>query len=277
MTVKSLADRVRMNNGVEIPQVGLGVWRANEGAETRDAVRWALEIGYRSIDTASLYANERSVGEGFRDSGLKREDVFITTKVWNDQQGYEKTLAAFDNSLRELQLDYVDMYLLHFPVPGLYLDSWRALEKLYGEGRVKAIGVSNFHPYHLDNLLSHCTVKPMVNQIELHPYLTQKGNLQHNPARDILVEAWAPIAKGRVLGEPVITRLAEKYGKTPAQIVLRWELQLGIIIIPKSVHRERIEENSKIFDFELTPEEMLDIDGLDRNGRIGVDPDKVEY
>lgn len=277
MIAKNLADKVILNNGVGIPQVGLGVWRASDGPETRDAVRWALELGYRSIDTASLYANERSVGEGFRDSGLKREDVFITTKVWNPDQGYENTLAAFDKSLGELGMDFVDMYLVHYPVTDLYLETWRALEKLYREGRIRAIGVSNFHPYHLDTLLASCAVKPVVNQIELHPYLTQKGSLLHNIARGVLVEAWAPIAKGRALGEPVIVRIAQKYGKTPAQVVLRWELQQGIIIIPKSVHRERILENSLIFDFELTPEEMLDIDGLERNGRIGTDPDKMTY
>lgn len=277
MIAKSLADKVKLNNGVGIPQVGLGVWRASDGPETRDAVRWALELGYRSIDTAALYANERSVGEGFRDSGLKRGEVFITTKVWNPDQGYEKTLAAFDKSLNELGMDFVDMYLAHYPVTDLYLETWRALEKLYQEGRVRAIGVSNFHPYHLDTLLANCTVKPVVNQIELHPYLTQKGNLLHNTARDVLVEAWAPLAKGRALGEKVITGIAEKYGKTPAQVVLRWELQQGIIIIPKSVHRERILENSLIFDFSLTSEEMLDIDGLDRNGRIGTDPEKMTY
>ena len=272
-----LDERLPMNNGIEIPQVGLGVWRASDGPETRNAVRWALELGYRSIDTASLYENDQSVGQGFRDSGLPREEVFITTKVWNPDQGYEKTLAAFERSLKKLGLSYVDMYLAHFPVRDLYLDTWRAMEKLYRDGLVRAIGVSNFHPHHLDTLLQHCQIRPVVNQIELHPYLPQKGNLLHCAARDVLVEAWAPIAKGRVLAEPVILRLAQKYGKTPAQIVLRWELQHGIIIIPKSVHKERIRENSQIFDFSLTDDELTDINGLARNGRIGVDPDLMEY
>jgi diketogulonate reductase-like aldo/keto reductase len=277
MVAKNLTDKVTLNNGVKIPQFGLGVWRAANGPETKNAVIWALEAGYRSIDTASLYANEDSVGEGLRESGVPRKDVFITTKVWNPDQGYEKTLAAFDKSIKLLGLDYVDMYLAHYPVTGKYLDTWKALEKLLAGGLIKAIGVSNFHTHHLDDLLAHCSVPPAVNQIELHPYLSQKTLLEYHQKHNIVTEAWAPIAKGRVLSEEIILGIAKKYNKTPAQVVLRWELQLGIVIIPKSVHKERIIENAGIFDFSLTDEEIERIDTLERNGRIGTDPDKMNY
>ena len=277
MITNAIGERILLNDGNKIPQLGLGVWRANDGEETYQAVRWALEAGYRSIDTASLYANEASVGRGFHDSGLKREEVFITTKVWNPDQGYDKTLAAFEKSLKLLDLEYVDLYLAHYPVTGKYLDTWRALERLQSEKLVRSIGVSNFHIHHLETLLQHANVKPVVNQIELHPYLSQKALIKFHQEQDIRTEAWAPIAKGRVLGEPIVTALAEKYGKTPAQVVLRWELQQGIIIIPKSVHQNRIIENADIYDFALTEEEMKQIDTLECNGRIGTDPDQMVY
>lgn len=277
MTVNKIDDRVVLNNGVTIPQVGLGVWRAEDGAETRNAVLWALEAGYRAIDTASYYQNETSVGQAIRDSGLKREEVFVTTKLWNDEQGYEQALQAFERSRKRLGVDYVDLYLAHFPVTGKYLDTWRAMEKLLKDGYVRAIGVSNFHAHHLEPLLEQSEIVPVVNQIEFHPYLNQQKMLEYNTAHNIRTEAWAPIAKGRALKEKIITDLAEKYEKTPAQVVLRWELQKGLIIIPKSVHKERIIENAGIFDFSITEEESLRIDTLHCNGRIGTDPDDMVY
>jgi diketogulonate reductase-like aldo/keto reductase len=277
MTVKSLQGRIPLNNGQSIPQVGLGVWRAQNGEETKNAVLWALDAGYRSIDTASLYANEESVGDALKESGILREEVFVTTKVWNNEQGYEKTLAAFERSRKKLQLDYVDLYLSHFPVTGLYQETWRAMEKLVDEGLIRSIGVSNFHAHHVDALLSGCRINPVINQIERHPYLTQKNMLEYNAAHNILTECWAPIAKGKVLDETIITKLAKKYEKTPAQIVLRWHLEQGVIIIPKSVHKERILENADIFDFSLTEAEVHQIDTLERGGRIGKDPDEMVY
>ena len=231
MTVNKIDDRVVLNNGVTIPQVGLGVWRAEDGKETRNAVLWALEAGYRAVDTASYYQNETSVGQAIRDSGLQREEVFVTTKLWNDEQGYKETLQAFERSRKRLGVDYIDLYLAHFPVTGKYLDTWRAMEKLLKDGYVRAIGVSNFHAHHLEPLLEQSEIVPVVNQIEFHPYLNQQKMLEYNTAHNIRTEAWAPIAKGRVLKEKMITELAEKYGKTPAQVVLRWELQKGLIII----------------------------------------------
>jgi diketogulonate reductase-like aldo/keto reductase len=266
-----------MNDGCEIPQVGLGVWRAQNGEETMNAVLWALEVGYRSIDTASLYENEESVGAAIKESGLPRDEIFVTTKMWNDEQGYEEALKAFDRSLKRLKLDYVDLYLEHFPVAGKFADTWRALEKLQREGLTRSVGVSNFHAHHLDELLKTAEIKPVVNQIERHPYMTQKSMLKYNEEHDILTECWAPIAKGRALEEDIIASLSQKYGKTPAQIILRWHLQNNAVIIPKSTRKERIAENADIFDFELADCELAIIDTLERNGRIGKDPDEMEY
>jgi diketogulonate reductase-like aldo/keto reductase len=277
MTVKSLQERITLNNGQSIPQVGLGVWRAQNGAETKNAVLWALEAGYRNIDTASLYENEESVGEALKESDIPRKEIFVTTKVWNNEQGYEKALAAFERSRKKLRLDYVDLYLSHFPVTGLYQETWQAMEKLADEGLIKSIGVSNFHAHHLDTLLSGCRINPVINQLERHPYLTQKNMLEYNNAHNILTECWAPIAKGKVLNETIIISLAKKYGKTPAQIVLRWHLEHGLIIIPKSVHKERILENVDIFDFSLSETEVCRIDTLECGGRIGKDPDEMVY
>lgn len=275
MTVNFINECVKLNSGIEIPQIGLGVLHAENGEETKNAVLCALEAGYRSIDTASIYGNEHSVGDAVRESGLKREDVFVTTKVWNTDQGYENTLRAFDKSLKTLGFDYLDMYLVHFAVPGKYVDTWRAMEKLLKDGFVRTIGVCNFQNHHLDDLLTHAVIKPAVNQIELHPYFTQKEMLQFNTEHEISTEAWSPLARGLVFNEKIIQDLAKKYDKTPAQIVLRWELQLGAIIIPKSVHKERIIENTKIFDFELTEEEISAIDTLGRSQRGGIDPDHI--
>ncbi len=274
---QSIAEKIRLQSGVEMPQFGLGVWRAVEGPETYNAVEWALKKGYRKIDTAALYDNERSVGEAVRHSGIAREDIFITTKVWNNMQGYDQTLAAFEQSLGLLGTECVDLYLVHYPVPDKFLDTWKAMESLLEQKVVRAIGVSNFHEHHLEKLLAACSTPPDVNQIELHPYLSQKPLIAYNAGKGIATEAWAPIAKGRVLGEEAIVAISAKHGKTPAQVVLRWELEQGIVVIPKSVHEARIEENAGIFDFELSPEETRAIDALERGGRIGTHPDEMKY
>jgi diketogulonate reductase-like aldo/keto reductase len=270
-----LSSTATLNNGVIMPWLGLGVWRSAPGGETERAVRWALEIGYRHIDTAALYENESDVGKALRGSGVPRESVFITTKVWNSDQGYARTLKAFDESRRKLGLDVVDLYLVHWPITGKFSDTWRALEKLYADGKVRAIGVSNFLIHHLEELLAGCSVTPAVNQVEFHPMLVQKELLHYDAVKGIRQEAWAPLTRGRIFGNPLLLSLAKKYGKSPAQIVLRWDLQLGVVSIPKSVHRERIEENSRIFDFELSLPDLEALSSLDAGERIGWHPDKV--
>ncbi|EOV9526161.1 aldo/keto reductase [Bacillus cytotoxicus] len=266
-----------LHNGVKMPMLGLGVYKAKEGEEVKRAVKTALEIGYRSIDTAAVYENESGVGEAVRNSGIPREELFITTKVWNDHQGYEETLQAFEKSLEKLQMDYVDLYLIHWPVRGKYIDTYRALEKLYKEGKVRAIGVSNFHQHHLEHLLANCHVKPMVNQVELHPMLAQFELRDFCQNKQIQMEAWSPLMRGReVFEHPIIQEIASKYNKTPAQIILRWDIQSGIVTIPKSVTPSRIKENFTIFDFSLTEDEMKQIDTLDCNVRIGTNPDKYD-
>lgn len=270
-----LQTRVTLNNGVEVPWVGLGVFQSEPGDTTAQAVRWALEIGYRHIDTAALYENEADVGRGIRESDVDREDVFVTTKVWNTDMGYESTLKAFDVSRKKLDMDVVDLYLVHWPVKGKYIDTWKALEKLYGEGKVRSIGVSNFLTHHLQEILDQFDVVPVMNQVEFHPFLVQKELLEFDAEHNIRHEAWAPLTRARRLDNPVITEIAEKHGKTNAQIVLRWDLQLGVVTIPKSVHRERIEENSKLFDFELSDDEMAKLTALDEEARIGPHPDEI--
>ncbi len=266
---------VTLNNGVAMPWLGLGVWKSAPGTETEQAVRWALETGYRHIDTAALYENESDVGKALRGSGVPRESVFITTKVWNSDQGYANTMKAFDESMRKLGLDVVDLYLVHWPIKGKFPETWKALEKLYADGKVRAIGVSNFLIHHLEELLAASSVTPAVNQVEFHPLLVQKELLDFDAARGIRHEAWAPLTRGRIFVNPVLLSLAEKYGKTPAQIVLRCDIQLGVVTIPKSVRRERIVENSRIFDFELSRGDLETLSSLDAGERIGWHPDKV--
>ncbi len=272
-------DTVKLNNGVEMPWLGLGTWQASEGAEVQDAVRHALELGYRHIDTASIYGNERGVGAALRDSGVPRDDVFITTKVWNEdvRGGHDRVLRAFDASLERLGLETVDLYLVHWPVADRFVEAWRALEKLYADGRVRAIGVSNFLRHHLKALLADCHVVPAVNQIEHHPRLQQPDLLAFCREHGIVVEAWSPIMKGRVLQVPELREIGERHGKTAAQVTLRWNLQNGVVTIPKSVHRERIAENADLFDFELSDDEMATIASLDRGERIGADPDHIPF
>ncbi|MFC7864881.1 aldo/keto reductase [Streptomyces murinus] len=268
---------VTLGNGVEIPQLGFGVFQVPDD-ETAAAVTTALETGYRSIDTAAIYGNEKGVGRALAASGLPREDLFVTTKVWNADQGYDATLRAFDTSLAALGLDHVDLYLIHWPAPArdLYRDSWRALERLAGEGRIRAAGVSNFQPGHLRRLLEDATLTPAVNQIELHPGLQQAELRAFHAEHGIATEAWSPLAQGAVLGESVIGDLAARYGRSPAQIVIRWHLQLGNIVIPKSVTPARIRENFDVFGFTLTDEEMRALAALDRGLRTGPHPDELD-
>ena len=271
----NLQSRVKLNNGVEIPWVGLGVFQSEPGPETQQAVEWALEIGYRHVDTAALYGNEESVGRGLEASGLPRDEVFVTTKVWNTDQGYDKALAAFDTSMKKLQLDVVDLYLIHWPMNGTRLETWKALEKLYQDGRVRAIGVSNFLVHHLEELAENSGIVPAVNQVEFHPFLLQKELLDYDHEHGIRHEAWSPLTRAKLWDDPVIDEIASKHGKSRAQVLLRWDLQHGVVTIPKSVHRERIEENAKLFDFELDDGDMKKLDGLDRGERIGPDPDEL--
>ena len=268
---------VVLNNGIEIPQLGLGVYQV-PAEETQQVVAAALDAGYRHIDTAKLYRNEEGVGQAVRDSGLDRDAVFVTTKLWNRDQGYDEAMRAFDASIGRLGFDVVDLYLIHWPMPerGLTADTWRALEKLYAAGRVRAIGVSNFEPEHLRALVDDAGVVPVVNQVELHPYLQQAEVRRANAELGVATEAWAPLARARDLfSDPTITRLADKHGRTPAQVVIRWHLQLGTIVIPKSVTPSRIEENFDVLDFELDEDDLAAVASLDRGGRTGPHPNEM--
>ncbi|WP_339060822.1 aldo/keto reductase [Tepidibacillus marianensis] len=273
----SITDSTTLHNGVKMPWLGLGVYKANEGQEVENAVKWAIKTGYRSIDTAAFYENEVGVGKAIKESDLAREGLFVTTKVWNNRQGYDSTLAAFEESRKKLQLEYVDLYLIHWPVKEKYKETWKALEKLYKDGLVKAIGVSNFQINHLQDLMDNGEIVPMVNQVEYHPRLTQKELLHFCKTHNIQLEAWRPLMKGEIFNDPTIVELANKYSKKPSQIILRWDLQHGVVTIPKSVHQERIKENADIFDFELDVEDMLAIDELNENRRLGADPDNFDF
>lgn len=268
---------IKLNNGTTIPQFGFGVFQIPPD-DTAKAVRTALEAGYRHIDTAQMYRNEDGVAEGIALSGIAREDVYITTKLNNDRHGYDAALKAFDESLNRLKTDYVDLFLIHWPRPRAdqYIKTWKSFEKLNASGRARAIGVSNFQPVHLDRLANETATVPAVNQIELHPYLRQRELYEYHRAQAVVTEAWSPIAQGAVLHDPTITEIAEKHGKTPAQVVLRWHIQLGNVVFPKSSTSARIRENIDIFDFELGSEEMSSIDKLDRGERTGLDPDNFE-
>lgn len=256
---------VKLNNGVEMPWFGLGTYLSPVGEQTRSAVRWALEAGYRHIDTARFYKNEADVGQAVRESGVPREQIFLVTKVWNDDQGYQRTLQSFEESLKLLDTDYLDLYLIHWPLKDLRQETWRALLKLYEEGKCRAIGVSNYTVRHLEELLATSPVVPAVNQVEFHPFLNRKALLDYCQEKGIQLEAYSSLARGRKLADPRLAEIGARYGKSAAQVALRWALQHEIVIIPKSVHRERILENADIFDFELSQEDMHTLDGMNEN------------
>jgi 2,5-diketo-D-gluconate reductase A len=270
----STVPTVTLENGVEIPQLGLGVWQV-EDEIVSDVVRAAFDSGYRHIDTAAIYGNEEGVGQAIAASGLSRDEIFLTTKLWNSDQGYDSTLKAFDASLHRLGLDYVDLYLIHWQSlkRDKYVDTWKAFEQLYADKRVRAIGVSNFHVPALQRLFEETDLRPAVNQIELHPALPQDELRAFNAENDIVTESWSPLAQGGLLSEPTLKRLAEKHGKSPAQVVIRWHLQLGNVVIPKSKTPARIAENIDVFDFTLDNEDMAAIADLETGQRTGGDPD----
>jgi len=269
-------DGPTLNNGVTMPWLGLGVWKTKEGEEVIQSVKSAIAAGYRSIDTAAIYGNEEGVGQAIRESGVSRDELFITTKVWNDDQGYEQTLQAFETSRKKLGLDFLDLYLVHWPGKDKYLDTWKALIHLQKEGLVRSIGVSNFQIRHLQHIIEDTGVVPVVNQVELHPLLSQKELLSYARENGIVLEAWSPLMQGN-LDQPKLVEIAEKYGKTVAQVILRWDIQNGVIVIPKSVKEHRIRENAGIFDFELSAEDMAVIDGLNQNKRFGSNPDEFLF
>jgi 2,5-diketo-D-gluconate reductase A len=267
-----------LNNGVEIPQLGFGVFQI-EPENTRQAVLTALETGYRHIDTAEMYGNEKEVGEAIRESGVPRDDIFVTSKLNNGFHAYGDALTAFARTLDDLDIETLDLFLVHWPLPavGDYTETWKAMEEIYSSGRVRAVGVSNFNPHHLNRLFERTTVVPAVNQIEVHPYLAQDDVRAFNAEHGIATEAWSPIAQGKVLDDPVITAIATRLDRTAAQVTLRWHIQRGDIVFPKSVTRERVEENFRIFDFELNGEDMAQITALDRGERTGPDPETFNY
>ncbi len=269
---------ITLNNGVEIPQLGFGVFQVKP-EETKAATLTALEVGYRHIDTAEMYRNEKGVGEAVRESGLKREEIFVTSKLNNSKHDYDAALAAFEQTLDTLDIEYLDLFLIHWPLPtiGDYVDTWKAMEKMYESDRLRAIGVSNFQPHHLERLIRDTSIVPAVNQVEIHPYLTNEAVRSFDIGHGIATEAWSPIAQGKVLDDPFIVRIAERVGRTPAQVVLRWHIQRGDIVFPKSVTRARVEENFALFDFELTDADIAEINDQNRDERTGSDPDTMAW
>lgn len=270
---------ITLNDGARIPQVGLGVWQTPNN-EAAPAVKAALDAGYRHVDTAAVYENEEGVGEGIRQSGLARADIFLTTKLWNTDQGYEQTLKAFDASLKRLGTDYVDLYLIHWPSAhrGLFVDTWKAFVKLKEEGRAKSIGVSNFHPEHIEKIVAETGVVPVINQIELHPDFQQREARDFHDKHKIATQSWSRLGQGKLLGHPVIADIAGKLGRTPAQVIIRWHIDNGLVVIPKSVTPSRIVENFKVFDFKLSAEDLEELNALDDAGaRIGPDPKTATF
>ncbi|WP_312855536.1 aldo/keto reductase [Litoribacterium kuwaitense] len=273
--VNHLSDATTLANGVRMPWLGFGVYKVSEGDEVVQAVKTAIDVGYRSIDTASFYENEEGVGRALKESDVAREELFLTSKVWNDEQGYNETLAAFDRSLNRLQTDYLDLYLIHWPMKQTYEDTWHALGKLYDSGRVKAIGVSNFEIHHLKELLKGHTHKPVVNQVELHPRFAQKELRAFCQEHNVQVEAWGPLGQGRLLDHPVLEEVGKKHGKSPAQVMLRWAIQNDVVVIPKSTTPARIQANADIFDFSLDGEDVAKIDTINEEKRYSGNPDEI--
>ncbi|RMA94240.1 aldo/keto reductase [Priestia megaterium] len=275
--MENLQSTTTLANGVKMPWLGLGVYKVEDGQEVVDSVKYAIKAGYKSIDTAKIYENEEGVGQAIKESGVSREELFVTSKVWNADQGYDTTIQAFETSLNKLGLEYLDLYLIHWPVEGKYKDTWKALEKLYKDGKIRAIGVSNFQVHHLEDLITDAEVKPMVNQIEFHPLLTQTEVREYCKKQEIQVEAWSPLAQGELLDNEVLIQIAEKHGKSTAQVILRWDLQNEVVTIPKSTKEHRIIQNADVFDFELNAEEVEKINALNQNHRVGPDPDNFDF
>ncbi len=269
--------RIPLNNGTSIPLLGFGVWQAKDGEETRRAVTWALETGYRHIDTAAAYGNEHSVGQAMRDSGIPREEIFLTTKLWNEDQRRHNQMKAFEDSLKRLGTDYVDLYLIHWPVAGVFVESWKVMEEIYKSGRAKAIGVSNFKIHHLETLLAQAEIVPAADQMEFNPLMQDNDLLAFCREKGIVFEAWSPLGVGSLTNDQTTAAIGSKYGKTGPQAILRWIIQKNIPVFPKSVHKERILQNADIFDFELSPEDMATIDAMNRNQRSGADPDNFHF
>ncbi|WP_303969858.1 aldo/keto reductase [Sporosarcina ureae] len=264
---------VILGNGVQMPQFGLGTYKMTEPEQTMQAVEKAVSLGYRAIDTASIYENEQVVGEAIRNTGIAREDLFVTSKVWNDEQGYDETLRAFERSLTRLDMNYLDLYLTHWPVTGSYVDTYRAIERLYDEKLIRATGVSNHHEAHLREIFAIANIRPMVNQIEVHPRLTQEPLRQFCAEHQIAVTSWSPLARGQILEDATLMAIAAQHGKTVAQVIIRWHIQNGLIVIPKSISFDRIKENSEVVDFELTLSDMALINALNRDERTGQNPE----
>ncbi len=273
--IESLSSRARLNNGVEIPYLGLGVYQVRQGTETRNTVRLALNAGYRHIDTAKLYGNEQDVGLAVRENPIPREEIFITTKLWNSDHGYDQAITACQESLMKLGLSYIDLYLIHWPVEHLRNESWKALIALQEAGKCRAIGVSNYTIRHLEELLATSSIVPVVNQVEFSPFLYQQDLLDFCRSRGIQLEAYSPLTRGKRLDHPAITSLAARYGKTPAQIMIRWALQHDVVVIPKSAHRHRIEENADVFDFNISTQDLAQLDSLNEDLRVDWDPTDV--
>lgn len=265
-----------LHNGVEMPRFGLGVYKMTDKEAAVEAMVTAIQTGYKAIDTATVYDNEAEVGEAIRAGGVKREELFITSKVWNTDQGYDQTLRAFEASLKRLDMDYLDLYLTHWAIPDTFEETYRAIERLYDEKLIRAAGVSNHQQHHLEKILAKANTKPMVNQIELHPQLTQESLREFCAAQDIAVTSWSPLARGRLLEDPVLSEIGEKHGKSIAQTIIRWHLQNDLIVIPKSVTPSRIVENADVFDFELSEEELKQISALNQDWRSGTHPDEIK-